>query len=410
MFNFFNPFKRKEKRYTETEIANILAGQPIATRIGKKEALNIPAVGTAVTFIAGTVAGLPIRLYKRDGDKIEEILDDYRLKLLNDETGDLLDSEQFKKALVTDMLLEGAGYAYIDKQGNKITGLYYVERQYVNLCIGADKVKKSVDIWLNGVKCKEFDLLRLTKDTVDGVQGLGVLDLHSLLFSTMYNALKYENTSVSTGSKRGFLKSSRRLDKDMMDELKRAWRRLTSTDSDTNSNVLVLNEGISFESASSTATENQLNELKKTNNDLVYNIFGLNAALFNTSSTDMDGIYLNSVKTGILPVVEALNTALNKFLLLESEKGSYFFAVDPSEILKGNIKDRYIAYDTGIKSGWLQVDEVRKIEKMAPLGFNFMKMSLADVFYDPVTKEIFVPNTNGSGSLNDPGTGKEDNE
>ena len=410
MFNFFNRFKREEKRYTETEIANILAGQPIATRIGKKEALNIPAVGTAVTFIAGTVAGLPIRLYKRDGDKIEEILDDYRLKLLNDETGDLLDAEQFKKALVTDMLLDGAGYAYIDKDGNNITGLYYVERQYVNLVIGADKVKKSVDIWLNGVKCRDFDVLRLTKDTVDGVQGLGVLDLHSLLFSTMYNALKYENTSVSTGSKRGFLKSSRRLDKDMMDELKRAWRRLTSTDSDTNSNVLVLNEGISFESASSTATENQLNELKKTNNDLVYNIFGLNAALFNTSSTDMDGIYLNSVKTGILPVVEALNTALNKFLLLESEKGSYFFAVDPSEILKGNIKDRYIAYDTGIKSGWLQVDEVRKIEKMAPLGFNFMKMSLADVFYDPTTKEIFVPNTNGSGSLTDPGTGKEGNE
>ena len=410
MFNFFNRFKREEKRYTETEIANILAGVPIATRIGKREALNIPAVGTAVTFIAGTVAGLPIRLYKRDGDKIEEILDDYRLKLLNDETGDLLDAEQFKKALVTDMLLDGAGYAYIDKRGNKITGLYYVERQYVNLVIGADKVKKTVDIWLNGVKCRDFDVLRLTKDTVDGVQGLGVLDLHSLLFSTMYNALKYENTSVSTGSKRGFLKSSRRLDKDMMDELKRAWRRLTSTDSDTNSNVLVLNEGISFESASSTATENQLNELKKTNNDLVYNIFGLNAALFNTSSTDMDGIYLNSVKTGILPVVEALNTALNKFLLLESEKGSYFFAVDPSEILKGNIKDRYIAYDTGIKSGWLQVDEVRKIEKMAPLGFNFMKMSLADVFYDPTTKEIFVPNTNGSGSLTDPGTGKEGNE
>jgi phage portal protein BeeE len=99
VFNFFNRFKREEKRYTETEIANILAGQPIATRIGKKEALNIPAVGTAVTFIAGTVAGLPIRLYKRDGDMIEEILDDYRLKLLNDETGDLLDAEQFKRLL-----------------------------------------------------------------------------------------------------------------------------------------------------------------------------------------------------------------------------------------------------------------------------------------------------------------------
>lgn len=408
MFDFLK--RLMEKRYTESEVLAILSGQGYTSRISKAEALNIPAVSTAISFIAGTVAGLPIRLYQKDGDNIKEILDDYRLKLLNQETGDLLDSEQFKKSLVTDMLLDGAGYAYIDKQGNKITGLYYVEKQYVNIVLGADRVKKDVDIWLNGVKIREFDLLRLTKNTVDGVTGKGVLDLNALLFSTMFNALKYENTSVSTGSKRGFLKSTRRLDKAMMDELKEAWKKITSLNNDTDSNMVVLNDGITFEPASSTATETQLNELKKTNNDLVYNLFGLNAALFNTSSTDMDGIYLNSIKTGILPVIEALNTALNKFLLLESEKGSYFFAVDTSDLLKGNIKDRYSAYDTGIKSGWLQVDEVRKIEKLAPLGFSYMKMSLADVFYDPATKEIFVPNTNGSGSLSDPQAGKEGEE
>ena len=399
--NFFNRFR--EKRYTEAEVASILAGQPIASnRIARAQALDIPAVGTAINFIAGTIAGLPIRLYKRDGDNVSEITDDYRLKLLNDDTGDLLDAEQFRRALITDMLLEGAGYAYVDKQGNKITGIYYIERQYVNLIVGADKVKKSVEIHLNGQKVRDFNVLRLTKDTFDGVQGIGVLDSHSLLFSTMYNALKYENTAVASGTKRGFLKSARRLDKVMMDELKAAWRRLTSTDGDKN-DVLVLNEGISFEPTQSTATETQLNDLKKTNNELVYNIFGINCALFNTSSTDMDGIYLNSVKTAVLPVVEALNTAINKFLLLEKEKGAYFFAVDTSEILKGNIKDRYTAYDTAIKSGWLQVDEVRKIEKMAPIGFEFMKLSLADVFYNPKTKEIFVPNTNGSGNIAEPG-------
>ena len=407
MFDFFK--RLMEKRYTETEVLSILSGQYVSSQISKSEALNIPAVATAISFIAGTVAGLPIRLYKKDGDNISEVLEDYRLKLLNADTGDLLDAEQFKKALITDMLLDGAGYAYIDKQGNEITGLYYVEKQYVNIVLGADRVKKDVEVWLNGVKCREFDLLRITKNTVDGITGLGVLDQHSLLFSTMYNALRYENTSVSSGSKRGFLKSTKRLDKAMMDELKAAWKKITSINSDDDSNVMVLNDGITFEPASSTATETQLNELKKTNNDLVYNLFGLNAALFNTSSTDMDGIYLNSIKAGVLPVIEALNTAINKFLLLEREKGSYFFAVDTSEILKGNIKDRYSAYDTGIKSGWLQVDEVRKIEKFAPLGFNYMKMSLADVFYDPASKEIFVPNTNGSGTLgtND---GKEETE
>ena len=84
----------------------------------------------------------------------------------------------------------------------------------------------------------------------------------------MYNALKYENTAVASGTKRGFLKSARRLEKQMLDELKAAWRKLTSTDSE-NNDVLVLNEGISFEPTQSTATETQLNDLKKTNNELV---------------------------------------------------------------------------------------------------------------------------------------------
>lgn len=406
---FENLFSRfREKRYTEAEVASILSGQPIvSSRISRAQALNIPAVGTAINFIAGTVASLPVRLYKHEADRVEEVSDDYRLKLLNDDTGDLMDAEQFRKALVTDMLLEGAGYAYIDKSGNRITGLYYVEGQYINLVDGADKIKKSVDVYLNGKKVRDFDVLRITKDTIDGIHGIGVLDSHSLLFATMYNALKYENTAVASGTKRGFLKSARRLEKQMLDDLKAAWRKLTSTDSE-NNDVLVLNEGISFEPTQSTATETQLNDLKKTNNELVYNLFGLNSALFNASPTNMDGIYLNSIKTAVLPVVEALNTALNKFLLLEKEKGDYFFALDTSEILKGNVKDRYAAYDTGIKSGWLQVDEVRKIEKMAPIGFEFMKLSLADVFYNPKTKEIFVPNTNGTGNVAK--AGKEGNE
>lgn len=151
---FENLFSRfREKRYTEAEVASILSGQPIiSSRISRAQALNIPAVGTAINFIAGTVASLPVRLYKHEADRVEEVSDDYRLKLLNDDTGDLMDAEQFRKALVTDMLLEGAGYAYIDKSGNRITGLYYVEGQYVNLVDGADKIKKSVDVYLNGKK------------------------------------------------------------------------------------------------------------------------------------------------------------------------------------------------------------------------------------------------------------------
>ena len=163
---------------------------------------------------------------------------------------------------------------------------------------------------------------------------------------------------------------------------------------------MVLNEGISFEPAASTATENQLNESKRTNSDLVYNLFGLSTNLFETSSgTGGEEIYINAVKTAILPVVNALNTAINKFLLLESEKERLFFAIDVSEILKSGVLERYKGYEIAIKSGWLQVDEVRKLENLPPLGLKFVKLGLGDVLYNPQTQQIYAVNTNTATKL-----------
>ena len=45
--------------------------------------LNIPAVSSSVGFIAATVASLPIRLYRTEGENSLEVRDDYRLRLLN---------------------------------------------------------------------------------------------------------------------------------------------------------------------------------------------------------------------------------------------------------------------------------------------------------------------------------------
>ena len=378
----------------------VLTGKNYSTdTISKQQALNIPAVATAVEFITSTIASLPVKLYKKEGETINEIEDDYRLKFLNEDTGDLLDAVQFKKALVADMLLKGAGYAYIDKSGNKINGIYYVNESKVSVIKGTDEIFKTVDIYINGKQYNDFDVLRVTRGTLNGVTGVGVLEQNPLLFNLMYNALKYENTAVCSGTKRGFLKSARRLEKAMLEELKKAWRKFNSTDNSNSPDVMVLNEGISFEGASSTATENQLNESKKTNSELVYNLFGLSSALFTGSVVNMNGVYINAIKTSVLPVVAVLNTALNKFLLLEKEKNNLFFAIDVSSVLKGDLEERYRGYEIAVKNGWLQIDEIRKLENMKPLGLDFVKLGLADVLYDPTTKAVYTVNTNATVKL-----------
>ncbi len=382
-----------EKRMSTEELSDVLRGGLIGSNsITKAQALDIPAVSASLDFIGGTVAGLPIKLYKKTDNSTMEVTDDYRLKLLNQETGDLLDSHQLIKALISDMLLCGESYCYVEHDRNKIAGLYYVDNNYVQIIKNVDPIHKTATIYINGVQYPDFEVMRITKNTKDGLTGSGVLDTNSLLLSCMYNALKYENTAISSGAKRGFLKSKYKLTKDMLAELKKSWRKLYSGDSNSNSDVLVLNEGISFESASNNATENQLNESKTKNTALVYNLFGLSESLFDGSKSNRD-CYLNAIKTAVLPVVSALETALNKFLLLEREKSSYFFKIDTSEILKTSITDRYNSYKTAIECGFMSVDEVRHAENLPPLGMDFIRLNLGSVLYYPNTKTIYTPNT-----------------
>ena len=48
-------------------------------------------------------------------------------------------------------------------------------------------------------------------------------------------------------------------------------------------------------------------------------------------------------------------TALNRALLLEDEKGVYYFAPDMYELTKGDEDKRYNAYKTAAETGWFFV-------------------------------------------------------
>lgn len=63
----------------------------------RDQAMNVPAFAACVNKIAETVSTIPVKLYKLEGDKLEEVKDDERVRLLNDDTGDSLDGVQFKR-------------------------------------------------------------------------------------------------------------------------------------------------------------------------------------------------------------------------------------------------------------------------------------------------------------------------
>lgn len=388
MFDWF----KSESRATDAEVlADIAEGYTPSTTTAKTraDALSIPSVATAVDWIAGVISSLPIRMYKKTDSGYQELYDDYRLPLLNNYSGNCMTSSDLFRNIITDYLLDGNGFAYVVKRGNKIEKLSYIPPFKLTYTESVDVIDKVLKIWIDSREIRDYDLLRICRHTKNGLTGIGFVSDNQLLLSTILNSLDYENKTTSSGVRRGFLKSKFKLDKDKLKSLKEAWRKLRNRDSD----VLVLNEGIEFENATSTATESQLSQNKEINNRSVLTYFGLPSNFLNNANSDS---YKTAIRIAILPIVAQLENALNEFLLLESEKGSTKFVIDTSEILENSMLERYDAYQKALSSGFLTVDEVRRKESLEVLDMPYLKLSLADVLYNTKTGDIFVPNTNAT--------------
>ena len=381
----FNFRKRNIEEPAQTANDVLLSAILSQDSISCEQALNIPAVARCVNLISETVSMIPIKLYREEitGGKRKTVeVTDSRCDLLNEDTKDTLDGAQFKKALVRDYLLNGNAYAYINKQRNSVKSLHYVDSKNVTINQNFDPIFKDYNILVHGQTYKPFEFLKILRATKDGARGSGIVEENGELLKVAYTTLKFEQNLVSTGgNKKGFINAKNRLTKEAIDALKAAWYKFYSNNDE---NVIILNEGLTFQEASNTSVEMQLNESKKSMSDSILEIFGM--------PTDWN--WETFIKTAIMPILATFECALNRDLLLEKEKKSFYFAFDTKEIIKGDIKTRFEAYKTALESNLMQIDEVRYLENLEPLGLNFIKLGLQDVLFNPVTKEVYTPNTN----------------
>lgn len=395
-------FKKKEE--VRENQGEVIIDDPVLKALlendnmDRNKALNIPTIAGGVEKISSLIAGIPIKVYQeRDGDT-QEIRDDYRLKLLNDETGDLLNSYQAKKAFIRDYLLDGNGYFYINKRGNKVVSLHYIEPIKISVTPSPDPIFKKVYINIDGASYQDFEFITLTRNTVNGFTGTGIIQENDVSLSVAYDSLKYENNLLKKdGNKRGFLKSAKHLTDEAMQKLKAAWRRMYVENTE---NVVVLNDGMEFQEASNTSVELQLNENKKTNSDELCKILGISKKVLDGTASEEE--YNNFIKDCIMPILNAFATAINKSLLLEAEKeDGFYFAFDCKELLKGDLKKLFEAYKIAVDSNIMGIDEVRYELDLKPLGFEYIKLGLQDVLLNPKTNEVYTPNMNATANLND---------
>ena len=397
------------------------------TEVSEKTVLSIPTAAACVDLISGSVAQLPIYLYREDAvtGEVEKILDDRRVFLLNNEPNEHLSGYDYKKQMVKDFLVHGKTYTYLDKVGNDVENLYplpvenievkkYIKGKGCNYT--ADVVYKinhqDADSAIEEVY-KPYELLSILRNTKDGIRGQGILEQGRKTFELALNENEYTANILDKGAlPLGILETDGRLSDITAKRLRQSWESIYGGVKNSGKTV-ILEEGLKYKPLSLSPNDLGLNEGRKISNEEICKLFNVPISLVASEkgygNTEQDSLHF--MKYCISPIVSCIESQLDRSLLLEDEKmDGYYFRFDLSELMRTTEKEKFEAVKIGMEIGALSINESRAKLDMPPLENDYIMMNLGNIFYDVKTGGFIVPNTGQNVESDDKPTEEEDGE
>jgi HK97 family phage portal protein len=333
-------------------------------------ALGVPACWTAVNFIAGTIAGLPMHMYRRKSDGSRTKVTDTPLaRILHDAPNEEQSSFEFRKWLFEQVLTGGRGIAFIERNAaQEVTNIWPLEPSKVT--IRREGGKKFYDFKAgDGQKSKTFraeeiiDIPFMLKADGLGHRGpimtnKGVVGL--AIAANEYASKYFLNGGVPPFAVTGNFQSGKAMGV-AADDLQAAVKKAAKE----RRQALVLPTGLDIKSIGADAEKTQLLEMKQFLVEEFARIYSLppvflqdltHGTFSNTEQQD-----LHFVKHTLKRWVEAFEQELNLKLFGRQNK-RYFVEMSMDGLLRGDFKTRMEGYGTAIQNGVLKPNEARQME------------------------------------------------
>lgn len=380
IINIRSLFGIKEKRDNSSIFSSSLSSSATSNvYVTSKNVTEIPMVNSNINYIAGRIAPLKVKLYKKEDGKIVEVKDE-RTKLLNNDCGGVISSYNTKFNMIKDYLIQGRSYIYIDRKGLKINSLRYVNPSDVMIMGNNDPIFKEVQYSVMGKPYNDFDFITLA-NTTDGVTFSGLINQNkTLLESAMYMLNNNKVSAKNSNAPKGIIESDIPLGQEELDALKSSWRKFVNSGTEQS---FVLNQGLHFQNVGGNNQQNQIVEQQTLLDKQICALFGTSIELINGSASEE--VEKAFIRSKLIPLLDKVIEQYNRVLLLESEKDTMFFAFDLTEISKdSSLKDRMEGYAVGLKNNILDINTVREIENLPriPNLDNVLKMNLSDVLFN----------------------------
>lgn len=344
---------------------------------------SLPAVTRCVSILADPIAGMPWKVYRsreqltapawitdpqnlgRDGRRLETPGPDIRLSAV-----------EFWQQHVTSYLLWGEGITYtprvLDTNGEPtgpiVAPIYNLHPRYVDVEAGryyVDPEDGGEPIYLDPRE------LIVTRNVIrpGRERGLGAIQAHAVDLGFAADIRAYLDNLFQRGIPNGYLESTKPdLDQAMASKLKRDWM---AAHGSTRKSIAVLNATTKFHPLDLDPQAMQIAKLLELSAWQIALIFGVPPSRLGISmggsNTYQNLEWDNTVfvQGSLMPIARKLEAAIDAVLPAGQE-----LKIDFNQMLRGDTTTRFAAYQVGIASGFLTVDEVRSFEDLPPLPAN----------------------------------------
>jgi HK97 family phage portal protein len=147
----------------------------------------------------------------------------------------------------------------------------------------------------------------------------------------------------------------------------------TAMSGDNKFKVVVFEQGLDWTQLSLTNEDSQYLETRAFQVEEIARIFRVPAILIghpDKSSTyaSAEQFMMSFVVHTLRPWIVRIEQSINKYLLTDEERKSYFAKFKLDGLLRGDIVSRYAAYAVARQNKWMSANEIRALEEMNPIA------------------------------------------
>jgi HK97 family phage portal protein len=346
-------------------------------QVDENVALTFSAVYACVRILSETLASLPLNIYKQSGSS-KSIDPEHPLqRLLHDEPCEMYTSFDWRQLMMASVLLWGNGYSKIirDKKYRPMW-LDFIHPSIVEpfQVIRNDKTK-TLRYKIKTLGKEEFieaaDMVHFKGISFDGIKGKSPIEISQDSIGLGLAAERFGSEFFANGASfNGLLSTDQAIKKDQLDLVADSWKK-RYTGEGNRWKTPVLPFGFKYNMVGIPPEQAQYIASRKFQIEEVSRIYGVPLHLIN----DLDRASFNNIEhQGIAFVTYTmrqwcvrLEQELNRKLLREDEKGTYYTRFNLEGLLRGDSAARAAFYNTTVTLGVLTRNEVRELEDRNPL-------------------------------------------